>query len=508
LINDLLVMRDGSVWAATCAGLAWSLDDGKTWQFLRGRNYADRVKGMFGGAPKNWKPATKAEQAKLLPEDYVTSLAEAADGTLWLGFREQGLAAFDPKTQEIKQCIKSGKSGPLKDGYINRLLTLTNGLVLVGGYGSGLQFVTASTVTNLPPTALFTADLAPQPSTSDHAPIPPLPKPAAPPTDEILQKWIAYLQSLKTPMPNPSAVYLGEDWTTQGDWVERYGRRYAMLCAMNSPWDNNVIPLDNDYHVAGVLGPHYKPPDGLRHWVHWIKADKNQRVLYSPITAMRRQAEWDDHGEAYPRSFDGPDVWSVVAVPAGTQKISLYFYNKDGDSGNNRLRDYVIEIRRYNSKLPDKVLFGLRSPNEYGLPPDCRSKEIVLVQQQPILARARVKDFRGGVYKSFAVQGSGSFYVRIARNGSHNAIVSAVLVDKLPEPESDATRDQNAEERVGVAFTPPPLSAVQRDKSNDAGARMATLAGVRNSRKQADRRGGAARGELFGLSCCSGSARQ
>ena len=458
LINDLLVARDGSIWAATVAGLAWSRDNGRSWEFLRGRNYADRVKGLFGGPPKGWKAPSKEVQSKLLPEDYVTCLAEAADGILWLGFREKGLVALDPKTLEIRQRIKGGKNEVLPDGYINRLLALPDGRILTGGYGSGLQLITTLSATNAPPTSLSAAPILPKPSSINLASFPPLPKPAAPPTDEILQKWTAYLQSLKTPMPTPSAVYLGEDWSTQGDWVERYGRRYAMLCAMNSPWDNNVIPLDNDYHVAGVLGPHYKPPDGLRHWVHWIKADNNLRVLYTPVTAMRRQAEWDDHGEAYPRSFDGPDVWSVVDAPAGTQKISLYFYNKDGDSGNNRLRDYVIEIRRYNSKLPDKVLFGLRSPNEYGLPTDCRSKEIALVQQQPILARARVKDFRGGVYKSFVVQGSGPFYVRIARNGSHNAIVSAVLVDKLPEPEGDATRDRHAEGRLGVAFTPPLVS--------------------------------------------------
>ena len=455
LINDVLVARDGTVWVATVAGLTWSRDDGKTWQFLRGRNYVDRVKGFFGGLPKDWKVPSKDVLANLMPEDYVTCLAEAADGLLWLGFREKGMVALDPKTLEIRQQIKGGKNEALPDGYINRLLPLADGRILVGGYGSGVQLITPTSATNI-----SSVSISHPPSTISHAPsaIPPLPKTAAPPTEEILQKWIAYLQILKTPMPTPSAVYLGEDWTTQGDWVERYGHRYAMLCAMNSPWDNNVIPLDNDYHVAGVLGPHYKPPDGLRHWVHWIKADNNLRVLYTPVTAMRRQAEWDDHGESYPRSFDGPDVWSVVDAPQGAHKISLYFYNKDGESGNNRLRDYAIEIRHYASKLPDKVLFGLRFPNEYGLPPDCRSKELALVQQQPILARARVKDFRGGVYKSFAVQGSGPFYVRIARNGSHNAIVSAVLVDKLPEPEGDATRDRHAEGRLGVAYTPPPVS--------------------------------------------------
>ena len=461
LINDVLVARDGTVWVATIAGLAWSRDNGRAWEFLRGRNYADRVKGFFGGPPKNWKAPAKEVLAKLLPEDYVTSLAEAADGTLWLGFREKGLAALDPKTLEIHQHIKGGKNETLSDGYINRLLTLPNGKLLAGGYGSGVQLITAPSATNIPPPTISHSPSAIHrpPSSINYASLSPLPKSVAPPTEDILQKWIAYLQSLKTPMTTPSAVYLGEDWATQGDWVERYGRRYAMLCSMNAPWNNDVISLDYDYHVFGMLGPHYKAPDSLRHWVHWIKADNNQRVLYTPVTALRRQAEWDDHGESYSRSFDGPDVWSVVDAPSGTHKISLYFYNKDGEGGNNRLRDYLIEIRRCESKLPDKVLFGQRFPSDYGLPVDCLSKDLANVQPQSVLARARVKDFRGGVYKSFAVQGPGPFYVRIARQGSHNAIVSAVLVDKLPEPVADATRDRRAKGRLGgVAYAPPPAT--------------------------------------------------
>ena len=459
LINDVLVARDGSVWVATCAGLARSRDNGRSWEFLRGRNYADRVKGMFGGAPKDWKPPSKEAQEKLLPEDYVTSLAEAPDGTLWLGFREKGLAALDSKTLEIRQRIKGGKNEALPDGYINSLLTLPDGSLLAGGYGSGLLFISPPSVTNISPSSITSAAIPHKPTSINHANFPPLPKPAAPPTDEILQKWIAYLQSLKTSLPTPSAVYFGEDWATQGDWVERYGRRYAMLCAMNSPWSNHAISFDQDYRVTGFLGPHYRPDDGLRHWVHWIEANNNPRVLYTPVVALRRQAEWDDHGEAYPRTFDGPDIWSVVAAPKGSHKISLYFYNKDGESGNNRLRDYLIEIRRYVSKLPPDVVVGRSHPEEYGLPKDCRSQDLIPALPLPVLARARVNDFRGGVYKSFAVQGPGPFYVRIARNGSHNAIVSAVLVDKLSEPLADAARDWSAKGCLGgVAYAPPPAS--------------------------------------------------
>lgn len=29
-----------------------------------------------------------------------------------------------------------------------------------------------------------------------------------------------------------------EDWNTKGDWCERYGRDYALLCATNAPRDD------------------------------------------------------------------------------------------------------------------------------------------------------------------------------------------------------------------------------------------------------------------------------
>ena len=55
LINDMLVARDGTVYAATTAGLAWSSDKGITWQYVRGWNWADKVRNSYGGPPKRWR---------------------------------------------------------------------------------------------------------------------------------------------------------------------------------------------------------------------------------------------------------------------------------------------------------------------------------------------------------------------------------------------------------------------------------------------------------------------
>ena len=457
LINCVLVTRDNTIWAATVAGLAWSRDNGQSWRFLRGRDYADRVKGLLGGPPKDWKPPLKSETDKLLPEDYVTCLAEAPDGNLWLGFRKQGCAELNPKTVEVHQWIKpSAKGSLLKDGYVNKLLPLPDGRILAAGYGAGLQCVLPA---DAPKPGAFKPLAVAKPTNTTF---PPFPAPAAGPDDETLRKWISFTQSLKTPTPAPGATYLGEDWSTQGDWVNRYGRRYAMLCAMNAPRDNHDISSDPGiYDIAGQLGPHFKGYDALRHWVHWIKTD-NPRSLYTPTAGIRRQAEWDDHGETYPMSFDGPDVWSVVKVPQGSHRLSLYFFNKDGHSGNNRYRDYLLEIRCYEAGLPDSLMFNNEIPSHVGLPSEARSWELTNAIPKTVLARARVRDFFGGVYKTFVVQGPGDFYVRLARHGSFNAIVSAVLVDKLPESVEDEMSQGFATilHFGGVRYAPPDVQTI------------------------------------------------
>jgi hypothetical protein len=431
LINCVLVTRDNTIWVATVAGLAWSRDNGRSWHFLRGRDYADRVQGQLGGAPTGWKPPQKKDLEKLLPEDYVTSLVESADGKLWLGFRKQGCAEFDPKKGEMVKWVRPGGKNLLrKDAFVNQLLSLQDGRILAADYGGGLQCVRPAD----PPK--FGA-IKPLSVAKNNNSFPPFPAPAAAPDDETLRKWTSVMQRLKTPVLSPCASYLGEDWSTQGDWVNRYGRRFAMLCAMNAPWDNNVITSGPGvYDVAGMLGPHIKDADSLRHWVHWITTD-NPRSLYTPKVAVRRQSEWDDHGETYPMSFDGPDVWSVVKVPTGTHRLSLYFFNKDGHERNNRFRDYLLEIRHHQAKLSDDIMFGRVSPQSQRLPPTSMSMELLNAIPNTVLARARVCDFWGGVYKTFVVQGPGDFYVRIARHGSFNTIVSAVLVDKMPESVED-----------------------------------------------------------------------
>jgi len=155
-------------------------------------------------------------------------------------------------------------------------------------------------------------------------------------------------------------------------------------------------------------GPHQRAGDGLRRWVDQERWDDG-RVLYDPFLGYRREAEWDDHGEVYPMTWEGPDVWIKLGVPAGTHRLSLYFFNKDGLIGHNRWRDYLIEVK--GSALDVKA-----------------------AHFAPTLARARVRDFWTGVYERFVLQGPGQFWVRVGRNDSINVTLNGIFLDRIDDP--------------------------------------------------------------------------
>lgn len=110
-------------------------------------------------------------------------------------------------------------------------------------------------------------------------------------------------------------------------------------------------------------------------------------------------------------SIEGPNVWASVKVPSGVHRLSFYFFNKDGHHGSNRLRDYLLELK-----------------------PPCQTVEEA--EKSPALARARVRDFWGGVYKQFIVTGPGQFWLKVGRNNSFNTILYGVFADKISGPET------------------------------------------------------------------------
>jgi len=386
LINCLFVASNGTVYAGTTCGLAASRDKGWTWHFRRGLDWKAKLAGLYHPIA----PDTIATQGDLLQEDYVTCLGENRSGHLFVGHRQGGLESFDMKTGKR---IQSGEDGVRADDYVSAL-RVEGKAVCVGLYGDGLLIPNSS--------AKLTAAVS-LPATS----IPPLPEPAKPPTMAELTAMLARVKSMTEKMPVGSAAYLGEDWQTQGDWVGRYGRKLSILCAARAPL-NHDIQRELPYSAQEEMGPHHDLDDSIRYHCTWIKTE-NPKSLYDPIPGYRCQAEWGDHGEAYPRAFEGPDIWISINVPEGIQRISLYFMNKDGHSGENRCRDYTVEIQNYQQSLE-------------------------IANTSPFLAQARVNALWGGVYKSFVVRGPSKYLIKIGKNNSLNTLVSAVFIDKLRGP--------------------------------------------------------------------------
>ncbi len=189
LINCLLVVRDGTVYAGTTTGLAASEDEGKTWHYRRGADWKDKLAGLADPVPSVDRPV----EGDLLREDYVTCLAEDTYRGLWVGHRQAGLELLERGTDRR---LLPNLTEENKDDFVTCLLVDGPG-VWAGRYGSGLAL-------------RYGEDVSLSASSGESA-VPPLPTPAAPPTAAQLTAMLQYVQSLKGKLPNGVGMYLGED---------------------------------------------------------------------------------------------------------------------------------------------------------------------------------------------------------------------------------------------------------------------------------------------------------
>ena len=406
LINCLLVVRDGTVYAGTPMGLASSGDGGRTWRYRRGADWKAKLAGLADPVP----PSARPVEGHLLREDYVTCLAEDGYQGLWVGHRQAGLELLERGTG---QRLLPNVTEDNKDDFVTCLLPDGPG-VWAGRYGSGLM--------------LRYADTLPLPAPSHETAAPPLPAPAAPPALAELTAMLRIVSRIP-PDPHelqPKAVALDDDWTTEGDWLGRYGRYWACLCATSSPSDYLWGSGWELVRYALQSGPNRTDDDSLRYWIQWLYT-QNPHVLELPSVYLdsrvqrklttwevnRRESEVDDHGETYPMTKDGPHIYCTLTVPPGLYYLSLYDFNKDGHDGSNRFRDYHVSIRPH--------------------PPEKNIGDISGFANQPEWTDGRIRDFWGGVWKRFLVRGPVSLTVEINRNHSFNTILPAVMLDLVDE---------------------------------------------------------------------------
>jgi hypothetical protein len=462
-INDVILDRGNDIRIATSAGMVRFVLGGKTdflqpeytpqLAYVRGRNYADKVRGLFGGAPKDWKECSKEENAIVLPEDYVTTLAVDNNGTIWYGFRQSGAMAVDPETQQI--LTVNNKQGGLSDNFVTKILPMRDGRHFFGTYGGGVM--RSQVDLTLHKRKLRPLDMY-EVAKEDYEKLPATAKIL---TLDQLEKMERKLgnQTGSPNLPTPYATYWGEDWKTQGDWTGRIYHEWAISCATQSPANTVLFHSNFNYNVKGSIGPnHPRHKDTLR--LYNRGNDNNPKTLWISYSGVRRQAEWDDHGEVYPWHIDGPDIWYLLEIKhKGTFRISMYFVNPDGHSGANRMRDYLIEFYPTDMKwVPQRAT--TESP---GVPSKIIGVDMIpligrngekLTRQMPPLARSRVRDFWGGVHAQFIVTGQQNYLVKVDRNYSFNTIMSSVAIAQVyGEPTDDVKK------KYGIPYMPVPYEA-------------------------------------------------
>lgn len=401
-LNDVAVTSGGTVWVASNYGIAKSEDKGKTWFFLRGKDWKQNVEGS------QWslRPEAVETGAEPLQEDWVNDIVPTADGNIWLGYRRKGFELRDGQFGDLIYTWRDARGAAAMEGdSVSSIWPLKNGAI-IGTYGSGIQLTSQGT-RDLP--ELEATDLERQ-----AEPRPELPAPAAPLTATDLKALLDRVVALPKP-PDSIVGFYGTDWRTRGNWVGRYGDRFAVLYGMQSP-DHHELIRSPDLHKIGPeqVGPHSNNAGPYR-YIQSLDS-KNPSALYSPAIGKRRAAEINDggwQGNLYPPSWDGPDLWVPVEVPAGTHRIALYFHNFPGHDGSDRFRDYVVHVKPFEADLAQ-------------------------ANRTSDLAKARIKDFWSGGYLQFWVQGPGKFHLQISSGNSHVTILQAMLVDQIRAPDSPA----------------------------------------------------------------------
>ncbi|MDR2172453.1 MAG: hypothetical protein LBP59_20110, partial [Planctomycetaceae bacterium] len=315
----------------------------------------------------------------------------------------------------------------LPDNFVTKILILDNGDYLIGSYGGGIvkPIKPYKLVDRKPLKTRFNKDKS---FFVAQNKFPKLPSKIKPPTAEELRATFYKLKKTYQKPNHSNILALNDDWRTQGDWIDHYGRHSAVLCAQaGGGLDFFGGYFSHELESRGWIGRNcLHKGDQLRRWVHWIESN-DRRVLQCLQLGGRKQAEWDDHKEAYPMNLDGPHIYGTFKIPQGKYILSLYFFNKDGHGGKNRLRDFVVSVK--TMKLQKQIFESLGNKNIYAEAEFFNSQNGV---------NSRVNNFWGGLYKRFFIEVKKDEYITVCVNSNYsfNTIMSGVFFDPAGEMKS------------------------------------------------------------------------
>ncbi|HEX9996154.1 MAG TPA: hypothetical protein VGB45_03355 [Abditibacterium sp.] len=407
VLNDVKIDSLGQIWVATDTGFARSSDAGKSWFYVRGADWQANVEGSTLG----FRPKNVDAEVDLAAEDWVQTLSPTDDGKIWLGFRQKGAEQRDC-TSGATLVLSSDDTTALRNpnGDWVRSIIPTRGVgAITARYAGGVV-------------PLFKANL-PAPATEEKAAAPlGVPGPLPTLTAGQLEQLAAAKSALQGDLVPGSAAFESFDWRTQGDWVGRYGDRFAL--GYNPHGDAYNRTEGANFKLNS--GPHLAPGQrGFYIFASNTRPDE-RHALYFPSLGERRMGEANDgtwQNDKYPFSWEGPDLWARATVPVGAHRLSIYFVNNDGRGNDlNRYRDFIVSVRASTTELAD-------------------------ADQAPDLARGRFRDAAGGGYARFSVVGPAQFWVKIARHRSHVTKVNGLFLDFIagaaPEAGSIAEKRHN-----------------------------------------------------------------
>jgi hypothetical protein len=456
LINDVLVDKAGRWVVATDRGLAISQDSGKTFTYYRGQEWSLKLEGLANRV----SPAPEATgQEAWLPDDYVSTLAEDAEGRVWLGFWRGGVMALEPGgIQGVHQSVPH--KGPDQLKY----QTSAKAYRKESAWRAFSNAFCARAILPRPgePTLVlamgspgYLLDQAPIAPDEDGPAKPPLAIAVIPSPETTAEGFgrdaeLAWARQQLEAMPQgkPALVPLPDDWATQGDWIGTYGGVLGVLCAGQGPKNIQVGTRPPGMRYFNTMGPHknvvtfrpsetsrgvkFSAEDTLRYWV-WEKFTTDRRALQLPPDYVatwiekqlpksknvrgnpamhRRPSGIDDHAEGYPVMFDGPHVQVALDVPAGVHQLAFYFLSYDGEAGANRARDHRLRVHHHTNRFLN---------------------QIGDIDALPALQLGRVVEYYPGVYKKFLVRGPLRLAIEVNRNHSFNTMLSGVFMDAWPD---------------------------------------------------------------------------